>query len=468
MEQTNQMKAAITRELADKANAVRLETTPADVISIAKQCVLDWLGVTLAGQSEKLTASLTSVLKAQGGNPSATIVGSSLKLPSVNAALLNGTASHALDYDDVSFSIPGHASAPVLTAVLALGEEIGATGAEVLEAFIAGYEVSCRVGALVAPDHYTMGFHATGTVGSFGAAAACSKLLRLTPDELAQSIGIAATRAAGLKAAFGTSCKPLQCGNAASNGVLAALLARSGFDGPADALEHRAGFAATHSESFNDDIALGVPAVVRDLAKRPQVGSERDGYHLRFNLFKFHAACFETHAAIECALDIARQIGRGKEIIRSVRLVANRHCDDICNILSPTTALESKFSLRLAATFGLLGITTADPHSFSIENATNPNVIALRDKISVELVDDISVSAITMTAQLVDGREVQATHDLSTPASDIPEQGNRVQNKFLALAQPALGDAAAQRVVSEISQLESRSTIRDLMAMVSL
>jgi 2-methylcitrate dehydratase PrpD len=462
------MKTAITRGLAEKALAIRLQTTPSDVVSIAKQCVLDWLGVTLVGQSEKLTASLTSVLEAQGGNPSVTIVGSSTRLPSFNAALLNGTSSHAIDYDDVSFSIPGHASAPVLAAVLALGEEINATGAQVLEAFIAGYEVSCRVGALVAPDHYTMGFHATSTVGTFGAAAACGKLLGLTSEQLSQALGIAATRAAGLKASFGTSCKPLQCGNAASNGVLAALLAKSGFDGPADVLEHRQGFGATHGEKLNVDAALGIPAMVRDFSERPQVGSGEDGYHLRFNLFKFHAACYETHSAIECALDLARQIADNPGTIKSIRLLANRHCDDICNILTPATALESKFSMRLAATFGLFGIPTADPDSFNAENATNPEIVALRDKISVELVDDISVSVNIMIAELEDGRELRASHDSSVPASDIPEQGNRVQQKFLALARPVLGDEVAQRVAFETSQLEKHSSIRELMALVSL
>jgi 2-methylcitrate dehydratase PrpD len=462
------MKTAITRALAEKALAIRLQTTPADVVSIAKQCVLDWLGVTLVGQSEKLTASLASVLEAQGGNPSVTIVGSRVRLPSFHAALLNGTASHAIDYDDVSLSIPGHASATVLAAVLALGEEINASGAQVLEAFIAGYEISCRVGALVAPDHYTKGFHATSTVGTFGATAACGKLLGLTSEQLSQALGIAATRAAGLKASFGTSCKPLQCGNAASNGVLAAFLAKNGFDGPDDVLEHRLGFAATHGDKMNVDVALGVPALVRDLSEHPQTGLGQDGYHLLFNLFKFHAACYETHSAIECALNVSAQIGDNPGIIKSVRLRANRHCDDICNIQNPSTALESKFSMRLAAAFGLFGIATADPVSFNIENATNPDIVALREKISVELVDDMSVSVSVMTVELEDGRELHASHDSSVPASDIPEQGKRVQQKFLALARSALGDEAAQRVAFETSQLEKHPSIRELMTLVSL
>ena len=462
------MKTPITRALAEQALAIQLQTIPAKVVSIAKQCVLDWFGVTLAGGSEKLTASLASVLEAQGGNPGATIVGRSVKLPSINAALLNGTASHAIDYDDVSFSIPGHASAPVLSAVLALGEEINATGAQVLEAFIAGYEVSCRVGALVAPGHYMMGFHATSTVGAFGATAACGKLLGLTSEQLSHAFGIAATRAAGLKASFGTSCKPLQCGNAASTGVLAASLAKHGFDGPVDVLEHRLGFAATHSDRTNVDAALGNPALVRDFSELPSEGSGQDGYHLLFNLFKFHAACYETHATIECALNISRQIGDKPGIVKSVRLLANRHCDDICNIQQPGTAFESKFSMRLAAAFGLSGIQTADPGSFSVENATDPDIVALRERISVELVDDVSVSVNFMTVELEDGRVFHASHDSSIPASDIAEQGDRVEQKFMALARPALGEETAQRVASETLQFEKHPSIRELLILLSI
>jgi 2-methylcitrate dehydratase PrpD len=462
------MTTAITRTLAEKALAFQLQTMPADVISVAKQCVLDWLGVTLVGKSEKLTVSLASVLEAQGGSPNVTIVGSHVRLPSFNAALLNGTASHAIDYDDVSFSIPGHASAPVLAAALALGEEINATGAQVLEAFIAGYEISCRVGALVAPRHYTMGFHATSTVGTFGAAAACGKLLGLTAQQLAQAFGIAASRAAGLKASFGTSCKPLQCGNAASNGVLAALLAKNGFDGPDDILEHRLGFAATHGGEANREAALGNPVMVQDFSEPARAGLGQDGYHLRFNLFKFHAACYETHSAIECAMNIAKQIDGEPGIIKTVRLRVNRHCDDICNIQEPATALEAKFSMRLAATFGLLGIPTADPESFSVPNATNPEIIALRDKISVELVDDVGVPVNFMTAELADGRRLHASHDSSVPASDIEEQGKRVEQKFLALSRRTLGDETAQRVAYEALQFEKHSSVRELLTLLSI
>lgn len=167
----------ITRILAERALVSR--TTPVNVRLLIKQCVLDWIGVTLAGAHDRLTQILLNELLSQGGRPQATIIGHSSKMPTHHAALLNGTASHALDYDDVNFAIPGHSSAPILPAVLALAEIRGSTGTEFMDAFLAGYETACRIGLLVAPGHYAHGFHATATIGSFGAATACAKLVRV-------------------------------------------------------------------------------------------------------------------------------------------------------------------------------------------------------------------------------------------------------------------------------------------------
>src|SRR6185437_14670616 len=160
--------------------------------------------------------------------------------------------------------------------------------------FVAGYETICRVGVAVAPGHYALGFHATATAGSFGAAAACARLLELDPARTAMALGIAATQAAGLKSMFGTMCKPLHAGKAAENGLLAARLAARGFTSRADAIECAQGFAATHGPDFHAQAALADPP---------------GGYYLRGNLFKYHAACYLAHAPIECARAIAARPG---------------------------------------------------------------------------------------------------------------------------------------------------------------
>src|SRR5262249_51517142 len=243
---------------------------PQDVRALARQCVLDWLAVTLAGSRDELARILVDEAAEQGGKPAATLVGFTLRAPTQQAALVNGTVSHALDYDDVNLTMTGNPTVPLVASLLALGEARGASGRDFIAAFVAGYETICRVGTLVAPGHYGRGFHATATVGSFGAAAACAHLLGLDADKTATALGIAGTQAAGLKWMFGTMCKPLHAGKAAQNGLIGATLAARGFTSRGDVLECAQGFAATQSPDFHPDRALDDPP---------------HGYHLRDNLF---------------------------------------------------------------------------------------------------------------------------------------------------------------------------------------
>ena len=166
----------LTRQLAAQARALTLADLPMDIRTWARQCVLDYLACTLSGAQEDLTAILLAEMQEQGGIGPATILGHGVQLPVAAAALVNGAAAHALDYDDVNLAMPGHPSVAILPALLALAEECGATGAAVLTAFVAGYELQCRIGRAIAPGHYDgLGFHATATVGSFGAAAASGR-----------------------------------------------------------------------------------------------------------------------------------------------------------------------------------------------------------------------------------------------------------------------------------------------------
>src|SRR5215475_6491907 len=187
-------------------------------------------------------------MQEQGGAPIATVIGHGVRLPVLLAALVNGAASHALDFDDVNLAMTGHPSVVLLSALIALAEERGSSGQDVMTAFVAGYELQCRLGLLLAPGHYnTLGFHATATVGSFGAAAACAHLLGLDAEKTATALGIAGTQAAGLKSMFGTMCKPLHAGKAAQNGLIGASLAARGFTSRGDVLDCPQGFAARQS-----------------------------------------------------------------------------------------------------------------------------------------------------------------------------------------------------------------------------
>jgi len=343
----------LTRQLAAQARALTLGEVPEDIRAWARQCVLDYLACTLAGAQDELTTILLAEMQEQGGKGAATIMGHGVKLPAAAAALVNGAAAHALDYDDVNLAMPGHPSVAILPALLALAEERGATGAKVLTAFVAGYELQCRIGRLLAPGHYDgLGFHATATVGSFGSAAACAHLMGLNAEQCAIALGIAGTQAAGLKAMFGTMCKPLHAGKASYHGLMAAKLAARGFTSRPDVIECAQGFAQTHSPDFNPDQALETP---------PQ------GWYIRNNLFKYHAACYMVHASIEAARQLRAQHGITPDRIARIRVELDEACARICNIAAPQTGLEAKFSVRLATAMGLSGVDTGRLSTYSAE-----------------------------------------------------------------------------------------------------
>src|SRR5262249_22246313 len=208
----------ITGTIARAASEVAFDSLPDEILELSRQCLLDWLGVTIAGTREPLVQILVDEILEQGGHPQASLIGRSGKTSTWQAAMVNGAASHALDYDDVNWTLQGHPSVAIIPGLLALAEFRGEPGRDFIAAFVAGYESACRGGRVFSPSHYARGFHATSTVGAIGAAAGCANLLGLNANRTASAIGIAATRAAGLKSMFGTMCKPLHAGSAAENG----------------------------------------------------------------------------------------------------------------------------------------------------------------------------------------------------------------------------------------------------------
>jgi 2-methylcitrate dehydratase PrpD len=438
----------VTSQLLAKVLALQPDVGATKLI---KHCVLDWLGVTLAGANDVSATLLYEELQDQGGHKQTSIIGRSSQLSTYQAALLNGTASHMLDYDDVNFAVLGHASAPVLASVLSIAEYRKASGAAVMDAFLTGYETSCRVGLLLAPGHYTRGFHATATIGSFGAAAACARLLGLDLPTAAHALGIAATRSAGLKSMFGTPCKPIHVGMAAATGVFSTNMASRGFKSRPDALEAPQGFAATHSPDYHPAAALNDPA---------------NELHLFENLFKLHCACYETQATIECGIELRGKNPALAGNIRSVRLRVNEHCNEICNIQEPITGMEAKFSLRAMAAFALSGVDTSRPDAFTDENANSKHLVNLRNKVVVDLTHDVSLTQTEMEVHLVDGSVLRSTYDSGIPIQDAALRNTRLTEKFYALAEPVIGSRRCEAVVAAVEQFESLNDVGELLSLV--
>jgi 2-methylcitrate dehydratase PrpD len=438
----------VTAALARSVRQTRFDDLPPDVVHLAKQCFLDWLGVTLAGSGEPLARILRDEIAEEGGNAQATLIGTGERVTTAQAALVNGAASHALDFDDVVMAMSGHPSVPVVPGLLALAEQRGASGRDFIAAFVAGFEMECRAGALVMPGHYTAGWHATGTIGTFGAAAACAHLLGLDEGQWLHALGIAGAQAAGLKSMFGTMCKPLHAGKAAANGLLAATLAQRGFTSNTEVFETLQGFGATQTTTLNPQRALA---------------GLGEGHGIRGVLFKYHAACYGTHETIEGVLRLKERHGLRPDEVRSIRLKVPPGNLNMCNIQEPRTALEGKFSLRFTAALALAGDGTGE-QAFTDHAVADRALVAVRDRVTVEARSGTEggsgIGAGTeVTLALADGRDLREFVNLDIPATDLDQQWRRLEAKFMSLASPVLGEARARELVAAVRNLENAESM---------
>jgi 2-methylcitrate dehydratase PrpD len=238
--------AATTRALAAHLASFAFEALPPAVVHEARRGILDWIGCALAGARHPTLDKLNAVLSEAGGKPVATVFGRGARLGLLDAPLVNGQAGHVLDFDDTHMGALLHTSSPTLAALFALADRGGADGRAFISAYVAGFEAGVRVGQ-AAPRQHDGGWHLTGTLGAIAAGAAAGKLLGLDALQMTHALGIAATQSAGMQQNRGTMCKSFHAGKAASSGVLAALLAREGFDSSHEILEGPKGFCRIYS-----------------------------------------------------------------------------------------------------------------------------------------------------------------------------------------------------------------------------
>ncbi len=432
--------AELTLGLSERAAA--LDELPDDILERARQSMLDWFAVTLGGCREDAPAALLGILSAgDAADPrTAGVIGHDTRLSALDAALVNGTASHVLDFDDVNLAFLGHASVAVLGAVLALAEQRDLSVADAAIAYVAGYETACRLAVALGPEPYQRGFHATGTGGTFAAAAACARLLGLDAETTARALGIAASQAAGLKCNFGTMTKSLHAGKACQSGLLAALLAERGFTADPSAIEAEQGFAAIAGGGRDVDAAL------------------TDGWHLRANLFKHHASCFFTHSTIEGLLELKRERPFAAEEVEEIEI----HVSDVelgtCVIPEPATGLEVKFSLPHLAAMTVLGYSTA---SVGDADAAAAEAVALRSRVVLRH-DGEPGAPTRVDVRLTDGSRLSAAHDVNAPEADLGAQGARLAEKFRVLAEPVLGDERAGALLLALTELDTARPVREL------
>ncbi len=413
----------ITLGLVRAVRGMRWGDMPGEAREAARHCLLDCLGTAIAGSREPLTEILVREIAAGEGSSQAGLIGRRERASRLTAALVNGAAAHALDFDDTHMAMNGHPSVPVIPAVLALAEGRQVSGLAVLEAIVAGIELECRLGAMFGGEHYGAGFHATGTLGTFGAAAACAHMLHLDEGRWLAAMGLAGTQAAGLKSGFGTMAKPLHAGRAASAGLLSALAAHGGFTANPAIIETAQGFAATHSGRCSREI----------------LDRYSNRYLIRDTLFKYHASCYLTHAPIEAARRIRAEHRLASADIGSVEVFIAPAALNVCNIQEPRTGLEGKFSLRATTAMALSGIDTSALDSFTDATVTEPGLVKLRDRVRVSVDQKLRATQAAIVIEVEShGRRLRAEADSGVPAADLPAQRESLVRKFMAIAAPVI------------------------------
>ena len=443
-----QEKSGATRALVDAVRGIRWTEMPDDAREVARHCLLDFLGTAIAGSREPLTEILVREIVRSEHSTEAALIARSERASRLSAALVNGAAGHALDFDDTHMAMGGHPSVPVIPAVLALAETEGAGGRAMLEAIVAGIELECRLGAMIGGQHYTIGFHSTGTLGTFGAAAACAHLLHLDEGQWLCAIGLAGTQAAGLKSGFGTMAKPLHAGRAASAGLLSALAARGGFTANPEIIETSQGFAATHSGR----------------ASRDALEQNAGRFLIRDTIFKFHASCYLTHAPIEAANRIRAEHDLSPQGIDAVEVHVAPGALNVCNIQEPRTGLEGKFSLRATAAMALSGIDTSSLATFTDARVTEPALVHLRDRVRIVADEKLGGTQSTVVVESR-GRRWQSSADSGVPAPDLAVQRASLLRKFNAIVSPVIGEMNAQRLADSALHADENISAAELIKM---
>jgi 2-methylcitrate dehydratase PrpD len=455
----------LTEAAARFVSGLRFEDLNGEVVRIARRCVLDGLAVALAGSEQKGMAPLGRYIDSLGGAAQARGIGGGKRIPAHLAALWSGTAGHAMDWDDTQLAEgPGrpygllmHPTMPPLVAALTLSDLVaGETGRPVdgrrfLAAFAAGFEVGCKVAEAINPDHYMRGFHTSGTIGTFAAAAAGARMLGLDAEATARALGLAASMASGIRAGFGTMTKPLHVGRAAENGVTAALLAREGFSANAEALDGRWGYLAIAGPG-------GEPRLVRERFGAPHT-METPGVSI-----KPYPSGVLTHPSMDAMLFLMRDEGLTAEEVEKVTLKAGSNVLGPIRFAVAKTELEGKFSFAfLLSAIILRG--RAGKAEFTDEFVASAECQAMQARVGTEFdqaIEEMGWDRIRSKVEVVtrDGRRFERWADEKYRGSPMnPLSDAELEAKFADCAEGLLPPERVAEVAGAVWRLEEMGDV---------
>ncbi len=451
----------VTDAIADFIAGTKWSDIPQEAVHLSKRAFLDTLGVTLAASHDESARIVREMLEDRTGKPVAGIIGTGEKTDSINAALINGTMSHALDFDDVNDPMMGHPSAPLIAAITALGEELETSGKEVLEAFVAGFEVECKLGLAVGPTHYVKGWHATSVLGTLGVAAACSKLLRLDANSTRMALGIAASMAGGIRLNFGTMTKPLHVGLASRNGIQAALLAQKGFTSSAEILDTSLGFCRVFSISDSN------PEITIDSLGSPwEILSSGIGV-------KKYPCCYNVHRTLDAVHRIVEAHQPPPQEVVKVEITMPPG-EDIALLYSrAANGLEGKFCMEFCVASALVDRQiTLD--TFDDERVIRPEVqdmsarVELRHDPDQEQVIIDSSGHVEARVVMKDGSEhvQRVTEARGSPQNPLSQ--NELESKYRDCTKKILSPDQTQRSIDLLNSLEELPDISELMEILCL
>lgn len=431
---------------------------PAEARVQAQRAVLDTTGVMLAGSLEECARIAAAVVHARGSRPVATVVGQGFRTSPDAAALANGVAAHALDYDDVNDAMTGHPSAPLVPALLAVAEEMHASGRALLDALVLGFEVEARLGRGMGPSHYSRGWHATATLGVLAAAAAAARLYGLGATQTGMALGIAVSLAGGSRQNFGTMTKPLHPGHAAQDGIVAAQLAGRGFTADATAIEAPLGYLSLFSPDGDADpqavlAGLGQPFEILD-----------SGLSV-----KLYPCCFATHRAIEAALGLLEAMPFDPGTVERIVVRQPRGSGVPLIHSRPSTGLEGKFSMEYCVAAAILDgrVDLASFEDTAVQRATAQRLLR---SVKVETTADESKPAegyADLEIDLAGGKRLYRRVDEPRGVPDLPLTLDQLVAKFRNCAQRVLSLDATERTLAlllELDRLDSIAPLTDLLS----
>lgn len=415
--------------------AVDLETIPSSTRKAAVRSLYNYIGCAIGGSNHPTVEKAHTALEPLFGRSTSSLLGTSHRCDLQHAALLNGIASHVQDYDDTHLATIIHPTGPVASALLAFAEFQGnVSGEDLLIALVAGIEASCKLGLAVWPEHYDIGWHITSTTGAVGAAVGVGKLMQLSENQMAHAIGIAAVQVIGLREMFGSDTKSFHPGRAASSGIVAALLARNDYTSSEQALEAKRGWANV--------VAGGGTPKLDELMS--QLGKM---WEIETNSFKPFPCGIVCHPAIDAAIrsreDLARH-GLQAQDIKAVSLRVHPLVVELTNKREPKDGLEGKFSVFHGTAAGLL-YGKAGPPQYADEVVVSPELVNVRDRVSIEADATLKADEAYLTHTCLDGTKLEEHVAHAIGSLQVPMTDEQLTAKFLDQASLVMGDESSKR-----------------------